>query len=459
VTGLYHRDEGVVLLDNRPLELQNPSQAPRHGISTVYQEVNLIPTLSVAENIFIGRQPRRKNGSIDWATLKEKARVALEALNVDVDVERQLSSCSVATQQMVAIARALDISAKVLIFDEPTSCLDSSETQQLFDTMDKLRKQGVAILFITHFIDQVYAVSDRITILRNGKLVGVYETKELPKFELVAKMLGRELTEFTYQEREDATQGKREAHPFVRAQGIERQGYMSAFDLELYKGEVLGLAGLLGSGRTETAKLLYGVVPPKRGEVYVNGKRVPVASPRKATELGFGFCPEDRKAEGFISGLTLRENIILAIQARRGVFRRIPYKKQMEIVDRYIKAMRIVATSSEQPIDTLSGGNQQKVIVARWLASEPEMLILDEPTRGIDVGAKADIQRLIIDLSRRGMAVLFISSLLDEVVRCSDRVTVLRDRAVVGELTSGEITEHKIMETIAAEAAATEGPA
>ncbi len=452
LTGLYNKDAGEIIFDGKPFELNSPEDAPRFGLSTVYQEINLIPALSVAENIYIGREPTRL-GCIDWRAITSRAKTAIKKLDLDIDVTLPVSSFSVAIQQLVAITRALDISAKVLILDEPTSSLDSAEVAQLFSVMRKLRQEGMAILFITHFINQAYEITDRITVLRNGELVGQFETEELPRIELIAKMLGRDVTEFEGEnEIEDSGQSGGEKEVFYQVRGMERKESISAFDLDICKGEVLGLAGLLGSGRTEIARLLFGIDRPQKGITRLNGREVAITSPRKAIGYFFGLCPEDRKTEGIISDMTVRENIILAIQARDGIFKTIPRKKQDEIVDTYVKALDIKTPGSEQTVNNLSGGNQQKVIIARWLASKPEFLILDEPTRGIDVGAKAEIEKLIVSLSREeGMAILFISSELEEVIRCSDRVAVLRDRKKLAELTGDQIEGSTIMHIIASE--------
>ncbi len=449
VTGIYKRDKGRILLEGRPFEVDSPMEAARLGLSSVYQEINLIPSLSVAENIYLGRQPMRF-GRIDWKAINTGAVAALKRLDIDIDVTQPVSRYSIAIQQLVAIARALDVSAKVLILDEPTSSLDTAEVATLFAVMRKLKDDGIGILFVTHFIDQVYPVSDRITVLRNGELVGEYATARLPRLELVARMLGRHLTEFEGGDVEITEGGARpEKKRFFQVKGMERRGSISAFDLDVYEGEVLGLAGLLGSGRTEIARLLFGIDKPHGGAVYFDGKKMVLTNPRKAITKGFGFCPEDRKAEGVIPDLTLRENLILALQARRGIFNILSRKKQEEIVDRYIKMLDIKTLGPEQPIKNLSGGNQQKVIVARWLASDPKFLILDEPTRGIDVGTKSEIQKLVVDLSRQGVTILFISSELDEVIRCSGRIVVLRDRKKVSELAGEEISEEVIMRLIA----------
>ena len=448
LTGAYRRDSGQMLFDGHEIDPRSPMEAQRLGISTVYQEVNLIPTLSVAENIFLGRQPM-KWGRIDWKQIHRRSEDALARLNLKLDVSRQLSSYSIAVQQMVAIARAVDFDAKLLILDEPTSSLDAGEVRQLFEIMRKLRDEGLGIIFVTHFLDQVYTVGDRITVLRNGKLVGEYPTAELPRGQLIAKMMGRELAEFEQQAHAEETAEKVARRPLLSVQGSGRTGAMQPFDLRIEEGEVVGLAGLLGSGRTETAKLLFAIDKPDTGTMQVDGRSVSFSSPRDAIRCGFAFCPEDRKVEGIIPELTVRENIVLALQARNGLFKSLSRSQQMEIAGRYIKALGIATPTAEQQIRNLSGGNQQKAILARWLASHPRFLILDEPTRGIDVGAKAEIQKLTLSLVKEGMSILFISSELEEVVRVSDRVAVLRDRTKVAELSGKQINEQTIMQTIA----------
>ncbi len=449
LTGLYKKDSGAILLDGQPFECDSPEDAPRRGISTVYQEVNLIPNLSVAENIYLGRQPMRF-GAIDWKTLNKRAEEAIKKLDLDIDVTQPVSSYSIAVQQLVAITRALDVKARILVLDEPTSSLDAAETARLFDVLRKLKAEGIGILFVTHFLGQVYDVSDTITVLRNGQLVGEKPTADLPRLGLIEMMLGKsaESLESGPKDKTEIRESEK-GEVFLRVRGVGRKGAMRPFDLEIRKGEVLGLAGLLGSGRTETARLLFGIDKAQEGELFINGKEESLTSPRKAISFRFALCPEDRKSEGVIEDLTVRENIILALQARSGIFHKLTPKRRDEIVDGYIKALDIKASSKDQRVGDLSGGNQQKVIVARWLASNPEFLIVDEPTRGIDVGAKAEIENLIVSLSRKGMAVLFISSELEEVINCSDRVAVLRDRSKVTELAGDAIEESNIMRMIA----------
>jgi len=449
LTGVYPRDGGEIQFEGRPFAARSPHEAQEQGISTVYQEVNLVPNLSVAENLLLGRQPTR-GGLIDGREMKRRAQAILERLHLHVDVNQLLGDYSIAVQQMVAIGRALEFESKILILDEPTSSLDAGEVEQLFRVMRKLRAEGHAILFVTHFVEQVYAVSDRITVLRNGELVGEFETARLPKVELISKLLGKALHDLeSVATVKGEAASERAGEPVLRVQGLGKAGVLERFDLEIHAGEVLGLAGLLGSGRTELATLLFGIEKPDQGEVAVQGQKVRLNSPLRALQSGIGLCPEDRKSEGIIEDLSIRENIILALQVKQGWLRNIPRARQEEIAERYIKLLDIRTPSAAQAIKNLSGGNQQKAIVARWLATQPSLLILDEPTRGIDVGAKAEIQKLILALSDKGMAVLFISSELDEVLRCADRIAILRDKAIVGKLSADQMDEQVIMRTIA----------
>lgn len=449
LTGVERQDAGTILLNGAPIIARSPLHAQQLGISTVYQEINLCNNLSVAENILLGREPRNFAG-IDWRSMKEQAVRILKRLNIDIDVSRRLDEYSIAIQQMVAIARALDVtSAKILILDEPTSSLDTHETEKLFEVMRKLKSEGLGIIFITHFLDQVYEASDRITVLRNGRLVGTYETQSLPRLELIAKMLGRVLGEFDdMSEIKQKSSRQIKGDALLQARGLGKAGSIQPFDLDLHGGEVLGFAGLLGSGRTETASLIFGIEKPDRGTLSMDGKPVKKFSPFESIARGIAFCPEDRKADGIVEDLSVRENIILALQANRGWFQSLSKKQQYEIADRFIKILNISTPSPDQPVKNLSGGNQQKVILARWLATNPQVLILDEPTRGIDVGTKAEIQKLVLELAEEGKACIFISSELDEVMRCSHRIAVLRDRHKVTEF-SGDIDDHSIMQAMA----------
>jgi galactofuranose transport system ATP-binding protein len=449
LTGVERPDHGTISFDGRQVAIRSPLDAQALGISTVYQEVNLCPNLTVAENLLIGREPMRW-GRVDWKAMNRRAREVLKGLDIEIDVTRPLGSYSVAIQQMAAIGRALVISsARVLVLDEPTSSLTVHETAQLFAVMRKLRDEGIAIVFITHFLDQVYEVTDRVTVLRNGALVGTYRTASLPRLELITLMLGRTLSVL-----DDIVRHKIEssqhigAEALLEASGLGLAGSMQPFDLVLHAGEVVGLAGLLGSGRTEMAQLLFGIDRPTEGALAMDGRPVGSFSPIASIGRRVALCPEDRKAEGIVADLTVRENIILAVQASRGWFRHLSSSQQNKIAERYIKLLNIATPSVDQPVKNLSGGNQQKVILARWLATEPRLLILDEPTRGIDVGTKADIQKLVLSLAEEGMSCVFISSELDEVLRTSHRIVVLRDRVKGAEFV-GEVDESAIMQAIA----------
>jgi simple sugar transport system ATP-binding protein len=451
LTGVDRPDSGTITLESKEIHVRSPQQAQALGISTVYQEINLCMNLSVAENILLGREPHTRAGGIDLKKMNAEAADVLDRLlGIDIDVTQVLNTYTVAIQQMVAIARALYIaSAKILILDEPTSSLDAVETQQLFKVMKKLRDDGVGIIFITHFIGQVYEISDRITVLRNGKLVGTFETASIPRFELITKMIGRSLDELDQMTKVKLESRKHiESEPVLQAKGLGRFSAISPFDLDLHTGEVVGLAGLLGSGRSETAGVLFGSDKPDSGTMVVSGKPVSDYSPLGSIKRGVALCPEDRKAAGIVDDLTVRENIILAIQANKGWFDYLNTQEQYGLADKYIELLNIATPSPDQPVKNLSGGNQQKVILARWLATNPQVLILDEPTRGIDVGTKAEIQKLVLSLAEEGKACLFISSELEEVLRISHRIAVLREREKVAEF-SGETDEHTIMQAIA----------
>ncbi|MBB5198570.1 sugar ABC transporter ATP-binding protein [Glaciimonas immobilis] len=469
LTGVYAPDSGRIILQGQSVQPRSTLDAQNLGISAVYQEVNLCLNLSVAENIFIGRYPMRygRNGFIDWSTMERNAQKLLAELQVEIDVAVPLSRYSLAVQQMVAISRALSISAKVLILDEPTSSLDENEVQMLFTVLRRLRDQGMAILFVTHFLDQTFEISDRITVLRNGVLEGEYAVGALTRFDLVNKMVGVSAQEAQAASvaREENLQtlptaevtrsvAVEEDDPvFLTASKMGRKGALAPLDLTCRSGEVLGLCGLLGSGRTEAARLLFGADKADSGTIAVKGKIQKFNSPRDAIAAGIGFCSENRKEEGAILALSVRENIILALQARAGLMHVIGRRRQQEIANNYIQWLGIKTPSADTPISKLSGGNQQKALLARWLATDPEMLILDEPTRGVDVRAKQEIMDYVVSLCRKGMAILFISSEIDEVLRCSDRLVVLRDRKACGEYLRGELDDASVLQVIAGDAA------
>ena len=448
VTGVVQRDAGTVMLDGVEIMPRDAEEAVKLGIATVYQEVNLLPNLTVAENLFLGRQPTRF-GLVRDREMRRNAAILLRGFGLAIDVGAPLGDYSVAVQHLVAIARAVDMSARVLILDEPTASLDAHEVDILFGIMRQLAARGIGILFVTHFLDQVYAISDRITVLRNGQLVGQRETAALPRLDLVHMMLGRELSEVTAdREHRPIDQSK---PPYALFRHFGKRRYLAPFDLALRDGQVVALAGLLGSGRTETARMVFGVERADTGTVHVAGEKVRVGSPRDAVGLGFGYCPEERKTEGIIAELSVRENIVLALQARRGWMKPLSRREQDEIARHFIKLLDIRPADPERSIGLLSGGNQQKALLARWLATKPRLLILDEPTRGIDVGAHAEIIRLIRQLCADGLALLVISSEIEEVVTYADEVIVLRDRAHVMTLRGDAITVPAVLSTIAAE--------
>jgi simple sugar transport system ATP-binding protein len=451
LTGVCAPDAGTIELAGQPIQPASPLHAQQLGISTVYQEVNLCPNLTVAENIFAGRYPRQpwwRGGGIDWDTVEREAKRVLGALNLDIDVTRLLSSYPVAIQQMVAIARATSVSARVLILDEPTSSLDADEVRQLFAVLSRLREQGMAILFITHFLDQVYAICDRITVLRNGRFAGEYRTAELSREALVRAMVGREIASASEQRPAREAGTDTAPAPVLQAKALGRKGKVQPTDIEFRAGEVVGVAGLLGSGRTELARLLFGLDSSDGGDIVMNAQRVSLQSPADAVAQGLALCPEERKTEGVIADLSVRENIVLALQARSGLVPYLSLAQQKALAERFVAALGIKTASIEAPVGQLSGGNQQKVLLARWLATEPRLLILDEPTRGIDVAARQEIMNEIVTLARGGMAVMFISAEMDEVVRLSDRVVVMRDRCKAGELPRG-CGEQAVYELIA----------
>lgn len=449
LTGVYEKDGGEIYL--RGLEkaavIRSPQDAQRLGISTVYQEITLCPNLSVAENMYIGRGT---GVAQNWKKMNEAADKILQSLDIPAKASQQLSSCSIAIQQMVAIARAVDMECKVLILDEPTSSLDEQEVAKLFGLMRDLKKRGVGIIFVTHFLDQVYEICDKITVLRDGKLVGEYEIKDLPRVQLVSKMLGKELDDMSDIKSDALKYTEKDSDMNVfEAEGLQSNAGIKPFDFHIKKGEVNGFTGLLGSGRSECVRAIFGADKVIAGSVKKNGKTIRIRKPIDAMKNKIAYLPEDRKKDGIVGDLSVRENIILAAQVLRGPFKPFSKAEAYKVADEYIKLLQIKTASADTPIKSLSGGNQQKVILARWLLSHPEYLILDEPTRGIDVGTKIEIQKLVLKLASEGMSVTFISSETDEMLRTCSRLVVMRDRKVVGELTGEDMTQNKIMSTIA----------
>ena len=450
LTGVNKFEAGEIFLEGfeGPIVNKDTMDAQNKGIATVYQEVNLCPNLSVAENLYIGREPLTKIGTVNRKAMVKQAEALMKELGLDIDVTRNLEDYSLALQQMIAIARAVDMDSKVLILDEPTSSLDDREVEKLFGMMRRLKEKGVGIIFVTHFLEQVYAVCDAITVLRNGQLVGEYEIADLPRVKLVAAMMGKDFDDLASIKKEGSGD-KHQEELVIEAKGMSHAGTIKPFDLDIHKGEVIGLTGLLGSGRSELARVIYGADRNQTGTLKVKGKEAKIKNPIDAMNLGMGLLPDDRKAEGIIGDLSVRENIILALQAKAGIMKRIPMAKQIEIADKYIDLLQIKTASRETLVKQLSGGNQQKVILARWLATNPDFLILDEPTRGIDVGTKTEIQKLVLKLAEEGKSLIFISSEIEEMLRTCNRMAVLRDGAKVGEIEEEDMNQMSVMKAIA----------
>jgi len=445
ITGVYEKDAGLITLQGEPIHFKAPEEAQNKGIGTVYQEIMLCPNLTVAENMFIGRS---HNLVVNWKQMNQKAAQLLDSLGIPASPTQELSSCSLAVQQMIAIARAVDMDCKILILDEPTSSLDEDEVHKLFTLMRELKERGVGIIFITHFLEQVYEISDMITVLRNGKLVGEYETASLSQFELISKMLGNELEDISKLKKYEPIVSDTTTAVFEGI-GLSSAAGVRPFNFTIQKGEVNGFAGLLGSGRSESARAIFAADKVTGGEVRMKGKRVKIKTPLHAIKHGIGYLPEDRKDDGIIADLSVRDNIILTLQVLKGFFKPLSLKQAQTFAEEYIKKLNIKTPTPSTPIKSLSGGNQQKVILARWLLTQPEYLILDEPTRGIDVGTKVEIQKLVINLAASGMSLTFISSEIDEMLRTCSRLIVMKDREIIAELKGTELTENDVMNVIA----------
>ncbi|WP_428242376.1 sugar ABC transporter ATP-binding protein [Gynuella sp.] len=446
LTGVYRRDKGRILLNQKEIMARDAGHAQQLGISTVYQEVNLIPTLTVTENLTLLHQ-NKKFGLISWGNAEQTARKMLERVGLDIDPSRQLDFYSVAVQQLIAIARAIGTEAKLLILDEPTASLDSREIERLFDLMRQLKSQGMGIIFVTHFLDQVYEITDRISVLRNGEHVGTYVTSELPREQLISAMIGKTFSAESSRRPSQATNG--DAQSLLEVSGLGKQRHLSPVSLSIARGEIVGLAGLLGSGRTELCDLVFGARHADQGGIQIRGAQCDISSPRQAIRNKIGYCPEDRKHDGIVAELSVRENMILALQANRGWWSAIPMAEQKQLVEDMISRLAIKTPDMDKPIGELSGGNQQKVILARWLITHPEILILDEPTRGIDVGAHHEIIEIMKELCDQGMGLMVASSELEELVAFANRVVVLRDRKKVAELAGEEISQKAIVNAIA----------
>lgn len=451
ITGYYRRDPGagIAEFDGKPINPRSTLEAQKLGISTIFQELNLSPFLSIAENIYLGNAPK-KNGIIDWKKMRTNARKAMLDLGVDVDITAVLEEQSTAIKQMVAIARALSIDTKLLIMDEATSSLDNAEVDVLFGVVRRLKQRGIATIFITHKLDEIYKVCDRITILKDGEFVTCRPLGELPKLKLISLMIGRDASELVNKHKK-YDPSKLQGEVLCEIRDVRKDNRrLNGINLQIHKGEVLGLAGLLGSGRTETAKVIFGDDQHYTGELFFNMQAIRFRNPSQAIGKGIAYCSEDRKDEGIFPFMSVQDNLTMPILDRFSKSGILNKKKQYEITQEYIKKIHIKTPSAATKIKNLSGGNQQKVILSRWLATNPDLIILDEPTRGIDVGAKGEIEELIKMIADKGISVLYISSELDELVRGCDRVIVLRDGHNIAELVGDQINSDTIMEAIAA---------
>jgi ABC-type sugar transport system ATPase subunit len=447
LTGVYPKNGGTVTFDGTEINPKTPLDAQLLGISPIYQELNMIPYLSAGENIYLGRFPRKNGRGIDWKKLYVDAQQVIDGMGIRLDVKRQQNTMGTALQQMVAIARAISLNSKLIVMDEPTSSLHTHEVEVLFDLVRKLKKQGISFIFISHRLDEVYEISDRITILKDGRFVGTFNTNELSKYELIGKMVGKELQDrhrisepYKYAEKMDY---------LVELKDIVQAPTVKGVSFGIKKGEIVGLAGLLGSGRTETAKIIFGYEKPDSGIIEMNGKRLNLRIPKDALSCGLALCTENRREEGIVPHMSVKDNICIAALPKMTKYGFISFKKQDEITNKFIDRLAIKTPSKDQQLRNLSGGNQQKVLLARWLATNPQLIILDEPTRGIDVGTKAEIEKLIKEFSDMGISVLFISSELQELIRNSDRIVVISEGRILGELVSDDINEENIMKIIA----------
>jgi galactofuranose transport system ATP-binding protein len=455
LTGVYTPDGGTLTYRGEPVSFGSPMAAQDSGIATVYQEVNLVPLQSVASNLFLGREPRTRYGLVDFRAMRSQARELLSSYGIDVDVSRPLRTLGMGVQQMVAVARAAATEARVVILDEPTSSLEPREVDTLFGIVNQLKADGVAVLYVSHRLDELYRICDQVTVLRDGRVVHTGPMADLPRLKLVALMLGRGLEEVR---REGATKFEGEhtaadTAPVLAATGLTAKHRLDGVDVTVRPGEIVGLGGLLGAGRSETAMAIAGALPLDGGQVEVDGKRLRTGSVAAAMRAGVVMLPEDRKADGILPDLSVRENIVLAALPRLSAAGIVSRKRQDAIVDTFMKRLRIKASSPDQRVGDLSGGNQQKVLLARLLCTEPKVLLLDEPTRGIDVGAKAEVQGLVDELAADGLGVVLISSEFDEVIEGSDSIVVLREGRVVTELHGADVNETALLSALAEEPA------
>lgn len=452
LSGAYRKDRGEILLTGRPVEIFSPSEAQRLGISTIYQEFNLIPQMSVAENIFLGREPLGPFGMIDRSRLRSEAQLLLSKLGVPIPPEEALGALSVAEQQMVEVAKALSLDARILIMDEPTSALSDNEIRQLFEAIRGLKRQGVGIVYISHRLEELREIGDRVTVLRDGRCIATHAVDEVSLKQLIREMANRDLDEHF---------PRRRRHPgeeLLRVKDLSAAGRLRGINLELYQGEILGLAGLVGSGRTALARTLFGLEPWDTGTLFVHGRAARFQSPRQAIAAGVGFLTEDRKAEGLVLNLSLRENVSLPNLRRLSSWGVVNRAAEQKLSQRYVDDLQIKTPGLEQPVAFLSGGNQQKVVLSKWLAGETDVFLFDEPTRGIDVGSKVEIYELMNRLTENGAGILMISSELPEILGMSDRIVVMHEGSVAAEFHHREATQEKILQAALGPAHASGAP-
>jgi rhamnose transport system ATP-binding protein len=439
VDGLYEPDEGSLEVNGEPASFSSPRDAEAAGIAMIPQELDLFPELSIAENLFVGRKrPRTRWGGLDWSTMQQEARRRLDALGVELDVTALVKGLSAANGQIVAIARALVGDARAVVMDEPTSSLTDREARQLFRIIEDLTSDGVGVVYISHRLEEIFQIADRVTVLRDGRHIATAPASGLDAEELVRLMVGRPLNELFSRHPHDP------GEVALEVRGLGRAGEFEGVDLTLRRGEIVGLAGLVGAGRTELAQAIFGIRAPEEGEILVDGEEARIHSPQAAMEKGIFYVPEERRSQGLILPFSIKNNITLSILDRISRFGFVP-RSERQTAERFARELSIRGAEMSDPVIRLSGGNQQKVVVAKSLAREPSVLLLDEPTRGVDVGAKSEIYRLIDDLARDGMAILLISSELEEVLSMSDRVMVMREGRINGEFERSEATQEAVM--------------
>ncbi len=439
LAGIYRPDAGIVKVGGEVVELRSPTQAQDLGIAVVQQEPMMFPDLDVAENVFMGRHPHDRFGRVDWKRMYREVDQLLSSLDVSLSSHAPVQGLSVAEQQLVEIAKALSLQARVLVLDEPTAALSAHEVEELFAIVKQLRERGVAILFVSHRLEEVFMIADRLTVFRDGAHIITAPVSEMTTEEIIKYMVGRELSNLF-------PKGATEiGEVMLEVQHLTRPGVFNDVSFQLHKGEILGLAGLVGAGRTEVAQVLFGVEQAESGEIRLKGKRVRIRSPQQAMEYGIAYVPEDRHLHGLVMNFSIAANVTLSILHQVSRLGLVDPRREQKIATEYSTQLSVRSEGVEQLVNALSGGNQQKVVLGKWLATNPSVLILDEPTRGIDVGAKAEVHRIISDLAAKGLAIILISSELPEVLAMADRVIVLHEGHVTGTFTRSEATQERVM--------------